>query len=234
MEMLLAMAVFAMLGLATANVMQQVIRSDEISQDAQGRLKALQQTMSMLERDFGQMIPRGHRDAFGEISPKLFEYGDNLIDSDAQGIRFYRLGWLNPQGRLPRGAIQQVIYRLEEGVLQRQYTLYPDPVEGEEPISLDLLDGVTDLKFAFYLEDKWVTQTDAESFPKGVAVELELEDLGVIRRHFLLADGYTQEEPQEQEDNNGGNNPGSGNPGSGGSGGNNDTGSGADVGENQT
>ncbi|SHI20615.1 type II secretion system minor pseudopilin GspJ [Ferrimonas marina] len=224
MEMLMAMAIFATLAIGTATILRQVIQSDEVGQSAQGDLKALQLAMNMLERDFTQMIPRAGRDSFGEEGTQLFEHGDNLINSDFQGVRFYRLGWLNPQGRLPRGSVQQVMYRVQEETLQRLYSLYPDPVEGEEPIQLDLLDGVIDLKFAFYIEDSWQTQPDGTAFPKAVAVELELERLGVIRRHFMLAEGYGVANPADGNDGSGsgsgnedenGNGSGNGNSGSG-------------------
>ncbi|GAA4891278.1 type II secretion system minor pseudopilin GspJ [Ferrimonas pelagia] len=216
-EVLLAMVVFAMLGTATAAIMQQVIQSDEISQQSQRRLKDLQLTMNMLERDLGQMIPRASRDAFGELGDALFEHGANLYNSDGEGIRFTRLGWLNPQGRLPRGSVQQVIYRVQDEKLQRLYTLYPDPVEGEEPIELDMMDGVLDLKFAFYLESSWERQVDGTVFPNAVAVELELADLGVIRRHIMLPAGYEEGATAEDEDEseNGGSNTGGGSTGSG-------------------
>ncbi|WP_298440619.1 type II secretion system minor pseudopilin GspJ [uncultured Ferrimonas sp.] len=216
-EMLMAMVVFAMLALSSAAVLQQTIQTDEISRTSQQRLKSLQRTMTMIERDFGQMVGRGSRNSFGEVSNQLFEYGDNYADSDGQGIRFHRLGWLNPQGRLPRGSVQQVIYRLREQKLQRLYTLYPDPVEGEEPIELELMDEVLDLQFAFYIDGSWVTQTDGQQFPQAVAVEIELADLGKIRRHILLADGVGSSDESEQQEgtgnngNNNSNNNGSGN-----------------------
>ncbi|WP_035387190.1 type II secretion system minor pseudopilin GspJ [Ferrimonas senticii] len=216
-EMLMAMVVFAMLALSTAGILQQTIQSDEISRASQQRLKALQQTINMLERDFGQMVARGSRDDFGEVGEQLFEYGDNYLDSDAQGIRFYRLGWLNPQGRLPRGSLQQVMYRVRDNKLERLYTLYPDPVEGEEPIEMMLLDGVSDLKFAFYLDGSWQTQTDARTFPQALAVELELDDLGTIRRHILLADGPAGTDATDNVDSGGdGNDPDGGNGDNGG------------------
>ncbi|QIZ78417.1 type II secretion system minor pseudopilin GspJ [Ferrimonas lipolytica] len=206
LEVLMAMVVFAMLALASATVLRQTIQSDEISRDSQQRLKSLQRTMSIIERDFGQMVARAGRDGFGDVSTKLFEYGDNFADSDGQGIRFHRLGWLNPQGRLPRGSLQQVIYRVRDEKLERLYTLYPDPVEGEEPLELTLMDGVLDLKFAFYIDESWVTQTDGETMPRAVAVEIEMDDLGTIRRHILLADGLQSGADDSDENSDSGSN----------------------------
>ncbi len=193
-EMLMAIVVFALLSLSSATILQQTLRSNEISQANQERLRDLQRTMLMFEHDFGQMVARTNRNPFGEVTDQIFEYGGNYANSDAQGIRFYRLGWLNPQGRLPRGSLQQVIYRVENGQLQRQHSIYPDPVAAQELETLALLDEVLDLRFAFFINGSWVTQTDGQSLPQAIAVELELAELGVIRRQFLLPDGVLAEE----------------------------------------
>ncbi len=207
LEMLMAIAIFAVIGVASATVLTQVTNVSKVSDEAQQDLMHLQRAMKMMERDFGQMVPRTHRD--DEVGEALFQAGDNLLDSDAQAMRFFRLGWLNPQGQLPRGSLQQVVYRLQEEKLQRLYTLYPDAVEGEDPIVQDLLEGVLDLKFAFYIEEEWVEQTDGETFPLAVSVEIELADLGVIERRFLLPEGYgTGTEEEEGDDDQNGNNTG--------------------------
>ncbi|MBY5994006.1 type II secretion system minor pseudopilin GspJ [Ferrimonas balearica] len=218
LEMLLAIAIFAVIGVASATVLQQVTKVNSVSEEAQQELRGLQQAMSMMERDFGQMVPRTSRGVNSDEGGALFEVGENRFGSDAEGMRFYRLGWLNPEGRLPRGSIQQVIYRIQEEKLQRLYTLYPDPVEGEEPLVLDLLEGVISLKFAFYLEDKWQTQeVDGSVFPRAVSVEIETEDYGIIQRRFLLAEGFGAQSGEEGGDDNGGsgNNSGESNTGSG-------------------
>ncbi|MBY5982074.1 type II secretion system minor pseudopilin GspJ [Ferrimonas balearica] len=221
LEMLLAIAIFAVIGVASATILQQVTKVDGVSQGAQDDLKSLQLAMSMMERDFGQMIPRTSRSATTENRSALFEAGENLYDSDSEAMRFYRLGWLNPQGQLPRGSIQQVVYRIKEEKLQRLYTLYPDPVEGEEAQELDLLDGVISLKFAFYIDDKWQNKVDGNAFPKAVTVELETLDMGIIQRKFLLADGYggiTSDEDDSGSGNGNGSGSGSGNGSGSGSG----------------
>ncbi|MBY5923521.1 type II secretion system minor pseudopilin GspJ [Ferrimonas balearica] len=208
LEMLLAIAIFAVIGVASATILQQVTKVDGVSQGAQDDLKALQLAMNLMERDFGQMIPRTSRSTATENSQALFEAAESLYESASEGMRFYRLGWLNPEGRLPRGSVQQVVYRIQDETLQRLYTLYPDPVQGEEAQVLNLLEGVISLKFSFYIEDKWQTKVDGSTFPKAVAVEMETLDMGIIERRFLLPDGYGG--PSEEEPDNGSGN-GSGN-----------------------
>ncbi len=234
LEMLLAIAIFAVIGVASATILQQVTKVDGVSQDAQDDLKALQLAMNMMERDFGQMIPRTSRNPATENREALFEVADNLYDSDSEGMRFYRLGWLNPEGRLPRGSIQQVVYRIQNDTLQRLYTLYPDPVEGEEAQVLNLLEGVISLKFSFYLDDKWQTKVDGSTFPRAVAVEMETLELGMIERRFLLADGFGAPDPNADSGdgagdgagNGTGDGSGNGDSGSGGSGSGSGSGSG--------
>ncbi|MBY6187852.1 type II secretion system minor pseudopilin GspJ [Marinobacter hydrocarbonoclasticus] len=233
LEMLLAIAIFAVIGVASATILQQVTKVDGVSKDAQEDLKSLQLAMSLMERDFGQMIPRTSRTNNPETEGQLFEVAESLYESASEGIRFYRLGWLNPDGRLPRGSVQQVVYRIQDETLQRLYTLYPDPVEGEEAQELDLLKGVISLKFSFYIEDKWQNQVDGTVFPKAVAVEMETLELGIIQRKFLLPDGYSQSAAAEEDENGNGSGNGS-DEGTGGSSGEGSGGSGNNGGTSGT
>ena len=60
-EILIAMAIFAMLGLASTALLSTVIDSDEISSEKFARLQQLQRFMLILERDVQQAMPRAVR-----------------------------------------------------------------------------------------------------------------------------------------------------------------------------
>ncbi|USD37806.1 MULTISPECIES: type II secretion system minor pseudopilin GspJ [Ferrimonas] len=211
LEMLLAMAIFALLGVATAGVLTNVLSVNETSETHHLRLKQVQRAMSLMQRDFEQMVMRPVRGEGAEPSDSNYQFGDGWIDSDADGISFYRLGWLNPRGQLPRGTLQQVGYRLQENQLQRLHHIYPDPIEGDDPQELVLLDKVVDLKFAFYVDDKWQTKLNGSPLARAVSVKMELEDFGEVERRFLLPDGVGS---AQNDDSNGGNNNGGNNGGS--------------------
>ncbi|MCL1076223.1 type II secretion system minor pseudopilin GspJ [Shewanella dokdonensis] len=201
LEMLVAIGIFAMLGLATNSVLQTVIKDDEVTRDFSSQLRYLQQGFGSIERDMGQMVARSFRSATGVHTELVIQAGNNLLDSESQALVFYRIGWLNPGGLLPRGSIQSLAYVVQDGKLQRWYFPYPDPEIGAEPIKTVLMDKVVAVKYAFYIDGKW-QQAEQQSFnrlPAAIAIEVELEDRGTIMRKFLLPEGAATSQGQDGE-----------------------------------
>lgn len=121
LEMLIAIAIFAMLGLAANAVLSTVLTNDEVTKNFSTRLKALQQGFGAIERDLGQVVARTPRLLEGGRGTTVFQTGNDLLDSESEALVFYRLGWLNPDGLLPRGSLQSVAYVVREGKLERWY-----------------------------------------------------------------------------------------------------------------
>ncbi|MCL2916170.1 type II secretion system minor pseudopilin GspJ [Shewanella corallii] len=227
LEMLIAIAIFAMLGVTANAVLQTVMRNDQVTQDFSLRLKGMQQGFGAISRDLAQMVARSPRLLEGGRSNTIFQAGPNLLDSQSEGISFYRLGWLNPEGILPRGSIQAVAYVHVEDRLERWYYPYPDPELGAEPEKTVLMDKVLEVKYAFFLNDSWEKTADGSVMPKAIAMEVELDGLGVVTRKFLLPEqGSVKADNDDNGGNNGGNNSGSNNTGGNNSGGSGSGGSG--------
>ncbi|MFZ6044363.1 type II secretion system minor pseudopilin GspJ, partial [Vibrio natriegens] len=150
LEVLVAIAVFAMLSLSAYQVMNGVQRSDAQSRDHNERLQEIQRAMVMLDNDFRQVVPRKVRDQGELVSDILLRSGEYLLDSSSQGILFTRLGWQNPQQMFPRGEVLKVGYRVVEGTLERVWLRYPDTVVGAEPLVRPILTGVESVTFRFY------------------------------------------------------------------------------------
>ncbi|MGL4473104.1 MAG: type II secretion system minor pseudopilin GspJ, partial [Shewanella sp.] len=110
LEMLIAIAIFALLGLASNTVLQAVMKNNEVTKDFAKHLQGLQIGFGAIARDLQQMVPRHPRGADGSRSNTVLQTGKGLLDSDDEALVFYRLGWLNPNGLLPRGSIQAIAY----------------------------------------------------------------------------------------------------------------------------
>nr|WP_111873968.1 GspJ family T2SS minor pseudopilin variant ExeJ [Aeromonas bivalvium] len=186
LEMLVAIAIFAGLSLGAYQVLQGVLTSDEVARQKEQRLAELQRAFDLLERDVGQMVPRTGR-IEGESNRVLLAASRFGQESDDWGMAFIRGGWLNPDGILPRSGLQRVGWRLKGQTLERLSYLYPDPVIGTEPRVQSLLGKVSGLRIFFYAEGSWRSEwTTRERLPEGLAVELDLEDYGTLRRQFLI------------------------------------------------
>lgn len=189
LEMLVAIAIFASLSMGAYQVLQGVLTSDEVAKKKEVRLAELQLAFGLLDRDIGQMVPRSGRSE-GENNKELLTAARFAQESDDWGMAFIRGGWLNPDGILPRSGLQRVGWRLKDRTLERLSYLYPDPAIGTEPRVQPVLARVTALRLYFYDKGAWLEEWNSRDvLPYGVAVELDLEDYGTLRRQFLIGAG---------------------------------------------
>lgn len=192
-EILIAMAIFTLIGLASTSLLTTVIDSNELSSERFAKLQTLQRAMLTLERDIEQALPRQVR-INGETTSVVLRGGE-VDDSDADGIAFVRGGWHNPKLMLPRSTLQGVAYRLQNGEFQRLHHIYVDNVIGTEPKVRTLLTHITDLQIEFFtLSDNdndlnWKDSYTGTVLPAGIAVTIDSEEFGQIRRVFALSGG---------------------------------------------
>lgn len=191
-EVLVAMAIFAVLSAFAYGTLSQTLLSAEILSERMDRLQALQRTMRMLTDDLQQLAPRPVRD----------ELGDNLrpaLDTGFQSgfaVELTRSGWSNPVV-LPRSTQQRAAYRVEDGELIRFHWYTLDRTLSNEPVSVTLLDGVEALQLRFVLgdnnfSDQWPPLNRPGALgvrqrPRAVEVTLLLEEEGEIRRLIEVA-----------------------------------------------
>lgn len=188
-EMLLAMLLFAMVGLASVAVLSSVTNSDQASQTALLRLQQLQRTMLMLERDFMQISARYVR-LEGDPPQQERLWGEQyLLGSEDHGVSFTQQGWRNPGMILPRSEVQAVAYRLQDGQLQRLFTLYVDSVNNTEPQQQVLLEDVESFEITYLFAEKWEERWHHQFLPQAVKVRIVQLDFGELERVFVLPNG---------------------------------------------
>ncbi|MGX5913339.1 type II secretion system minor pseudopilin GspJ [Aliidiomarina sp. Khilg15.8] len=186
-EMLVAMLIFALIGMASHFVLSQMLTSDERSQERQQALSELQFSMLMLERDIRQMVMRPVRAVQNDARDIFVMTDGSFLDSDMDGLAFVRAGWSNPDAQLPRSMLQPVVYRVRENVLQRVYNTYVDDVSAR-PFIQDLLPGVEDFRIEFEHQGQRMGDWQvAGQLPEVVIVSITHEDYGLIERWFLTS-----------------------------------------------
>jgi general secretion pathway protein J len=194
-EILVAMAIFTIIGLASTGVLNSVINSDQLSSQRFAKLEELQRAMLTIERDILQIVPREVR-VNGELVSAVTSGGEDVFDSDADGLGFVRIGWHNPQMLLPRSTLQAVGYRLQEQQLQRLYGNYVDNAIGYEPKVKILMSDIEDFRVSFLtapgqLEkpDEWADDYSRATLPIAISITIVSKTFGEIRREFMLANG---------------------------------------------
>jgi general secretion pathway protein J len=184
LEVLIAVAVFAVVGVMAYGGLQAVLAQQAIARDNADRFRELQFAVQQVSRDLLQLNPRPVREPLGD------GYRAALY-ADPRGevlLEFTRGGWTNPLGQ-PRAAVQRVAYVLEEDRLLRQHWFVPDQTLGEEPVEREVLSGVQEVRLRFFGPGGWSeewpaggTGSDPSLRPLAVEITLELEDWGEIRR----------------------------------------------------
>ena len=187
LEVLIAIAIFSVISMASFSIFQTVLNSDTITKERTDRINELQRGFLIIERDMLQIARRSVR-FNGEAPQEGFLHTDNeSFSSNEQAIGFVRHGWTNPGLLLPRSDVQSVAYQLNENVLERLHFNFVDAVLGEEPKIRPLISQVEKLDFEFYDGKKWQKTLEENTLPVAIAIELDTSDYGVIRRQFIVA-----------------------------------------------
>ena len=190
MEMLVALAVFAVLGVISATLMSQMLTNEERMGQRSERLGEVQRAMSILKRDLMQITNRPVRDMLGDPLPAV------VIDSNGL-IEFSRLGWRNPL-RSPRSELQRVAYRMHDGNLLRTYWSVLDRSQDTEPLTQRLLadvDGVEFLALDANGEQHgfWPLRPGEENAAgdalAAIVMRLECAPFGLVERIWPVAGG---------------------------------------------
>lgn len=191
-EILVALAVFAILAALSYGALSQTLTSAEMLNERMDRLQALQRTVRMLHEDLMQLTPRPVRDELGDtLQPAL---QTSLISGFA--LELTRGGWSNPVV-LPRATLQRAAYRIEDDELVRYHWRVLDRTLANEPIGVTLLDGVQSIVFRFLQSNgEWTEQwppqntpgqTGLRVRPRAVEFIITLEDEGEITRLLEVA-----------------------------------------------
>lgn len=192
-EIMIAVAIFTLIGIASTGVMTAVIDSDELSESRFEKLQTLQRAMLTIERDMLQAVPRSVR-IEGEENNIVMRGEKNLLESEADGLSFVRGGWQNPQLMLHRSTLQSVGYRLQEGKLERLFGNYVDNVVGFEPKVRVLLTDIEDFKVLFLLNggkdsedmESWDESYAQNSLPVAVMITITSKEFGPVTRKFMM------------------------------------------------
>jgi general secretion pathway protein J len=189
LEILVAMAILAIMGVMAYRGVAEARIASEAARSHLDRLREVQRAFTVLAGDFRDLAPRPVREPIGDgYRPAL------LRDANAASlVELSRGGWPNGAG-LPRGTVQRVSYRLEEGVLVRAHWNVADPTLASEPAERRLLTGIGGIEFR-YLDPgrEWVSawpppgSSDLRQRPLAVEVVITLDDYGEIRRVFEVA-----------------------------------------------
>jgi general secretion pathway protein J len=201
LEVLVAMSIFAIIGLGANKMLRTIIDTHEITTTRNAELTAIVRAFNVMERDFSQIVSRPIRDEYGESMEPL------MVGTGQYFVELTRTGWNNP-AQVKRSVLQRVAYEVEDEKLIRRFWLVLDRAQDSESISQELLDEIKGFRVNLFNEegkgaDSWPESDAKAALPLAVEVLLETESMGEIRRVFSLTDTAIIIERNEGGDRNG-------------------------------
>lgn len=211
LELMVVLAIFAIIGLASWQVLGRVIATKTTLDSRSEQLRQLQKGLWLLGRDLQTAVNRPVRDNNGTPEPAFTSLAPGFA------LLFTRNGWPNPQQH-PRSTLQRVGYSLvqkDDGTKQLVRVYWPvlDRAPDTEPRTQVLLDNVEALEMEFIDANGsgyfyWPPHSgednpredskqendvpDSPAIPSGVRVRLQLPPWGEIERIYSLRDPAPQ------------------------------------------
>ncbi|MEJ2609629.1 MAG: type II secretion system minor pseudopilin GspJ [Candidatus Thiodiazotropha sp.] len=204
LELLIAISIFAILATFVYSSLNVVLNTEQQTSLYSQRMAKLQLGLSIMQRDFRQVVNRPIRDQQGDEQPALSSDGFTGIL-----VEFTRNGYANPM-KLARSNLQRVAYQLEEGTLYRLTWQTLDRAQDSEPHKYELIDEISSLELFYYDDElkkhsEWPPEENAANpekeptLPVTIEMQMELKDWGQIRRIYPLARLIPSKKPDSQQ-----------------------------------
>jgi len=184
-EVILAMAIFAVLATLSYTGLQSVISSKTNTEASLDRLKQLQLTMLTLSSDMQHLVNRDAVDSLDTALRSLTTQDSDLL------VSFTRGGWRNPAERT-RSTLQRVAYIIEEDKLIRRYWFHIDRADDEQYVDRELINNIEELSLRFldsegqwknsWPSDQALSSGGTSELPVAVEINLKMSDWGEIKR----------------------------------------------------
>ena len=175
LELVIAIAIFSLLGIGCWRLFDGVVRAERSSSAHEQSLRSLQRAVALIERDVLQ-VQTSRR------NPGVVLYPHQL--------NLRRGNWRNPLGQ-PRSELQDISYRLENGVLWRYSQGRDLPVLQKQK----LLSDVRDLSWRLFDPDSgwrsdWPNGKAApNTTPRALEIQFSVGRFERVRRVLLLPEG---------------------------------------------
>ncbi len=190
LELLVAVAIFAMLGVGSYRLLATTISTRDMAREHDAALIQLQKALTTMNRDLSQAIGRSIRNDYGD-SIAAVELKNNALDVT-------RTGWPNPMQQA-RSQLQRVHYELNaKGELLRLSWPQLDRERGSKPQQNVLLKRVESMQIKAYsdsgslmpewpiLQSQTAKATTLDELPRAIEVVITVKPWGEIRRYFRL------------------------------------------------
>lgn len=189
-EILIALIIFAIVGVMAAMSLHTMIRANNALKLADRKLRQLQMTMTLLRRDFSQIINRPVIDIDGSQVPAVLAPGTTTIT-------FTRTGFSDPFLVNQRSDMRRITYALQGDQFVRLTWTALDRPPRAQPETQVLLTGVTHLEWQMIADDGYTTriwppaagsvmskESDNSPLPRRILMVMQVQGLGLVQGIF--------------------------------------------------
>ncbi len=183
-EILIAMFIFAIIMTIIISGFSMVLRSNEKIRAHHQRLSEIQRAVTIIARDFSQIVPRSIVDNDGTQISCL------IIDNEARQYEFTRGGYVNPFAVAKRSTLLRLAYLFDHNtIIRRVWPVLdraPSTIYSDNPLLL----GVQDFQVQMLDKDAKPFNTGAyDILPDALIFTIELENQEKVRRVIALKRG---------------------------------------------
>lgn len=173
LEIMVALVIFSLLSLMGHQILQGVMRNNEIVRQHADRLGGTVRLFALLEQDLSQAsIP-----SVSTLSGKK-EGGFTATTATDKVFHLTRRNWLNPT-QAARSSLQEVAWHFVNGRLTRTNL-------SENRITASF-DGILSVRLRFLSNNVWKTQWEnTVELPQAIEITLDVIALGEVQRVFLI------------------------------------------------
>ena len=187
LEILIASVIMVVMSVLAYRTVAEARAEVEMSESHLDRLREVQRAMHQIVTDFRTAAPRPVRELLGDGQRAAM-----LRDANSTSlVELSHGGWPNGAGN-PRGTVQRVQYRLEDGTLIREHWNVTDATLASPPIKRELLKDVENIEIR-YLDHgrQWIAEwpplgmspvVAPRARPLAVEFVITLADYGKLRR----------------------------------------------------
>jgi general secretion pathway protein J len=187
-EILIALAVFAILATVTASSMYYAFDTRARVTEQADRLNALQLSLILMERDSQQMVVRS-------IRGKDMQFRASFI-GQPKYVEFTRSGFANPNSIEKRSILKRVAFLCQKSNLIRRTWTSLDAADRNAYQDKILFTKLADCNFSYLNQSlqtlaEWRTNAlqpnqKAEPLPKAIQMNLTLNQMGNINYLFVI------------------------------------------------
>ncbi|MEL6710293.1 MAG: type II secretion system minor pseudopilin GspJ [Pseudomonadota bacterium] len=196
LELLVAMAVFAIVSVSVYAALSQMLLSRSVLQASYSNLADMQRMLVYLERDIAQAVARPAKGPYGDKVPALHLVKGSELSLTRTGAVTYQV---------VENSLLRVRYRIADNIVQRAVSAVLDQAQDSRFDERQLLSGITVFELAVFDQGNWYADwppTDQDTaapglihLPQALRIRIQTQSGRVLQHRLPLLQSGLEQNP---------------------------------------